>query len=134
MANLNNIQLIGRLGKDPESKYTTSGVHVCKFSLAVDAVPPKEHPERKHTEWFNICAWAGLADVCDKYLSKGDLVYVQGEMRTREYEQDGQRRRWSEVNIRYMQMLRTKPKEGGQPPPGTREDSQVPDFDDEIPF
>lgn len=135
MANLNNVQIIGRLGKDPESRYTTNSTHVCKFSVAVEAYVPKDSNRPKHTEWFNVVAWAKLADVCAQYLSKGDLVYCQGELQTRQYEKDGQRRYFTELNMRQMQMLKTKPKEGQQqaPAPGPQQ-QEVPDFDDDIPF
>lgn len=133
MANLNNVQIIGRLGKDPEMRYTQGGTAVCKFSVAVEGYAPKDKP--KHTEWFNVVAWAKLAEVCAQYLGKGDLIYCQGELQTRQYEKDGQRRYFTEVNMRNMQMLKTKPKEGGNTPAGPPPDqAQVPDFDDEIPF
>ncbi len=142
MANLNNVQIIGRLGKEPESRYTQSGSHVVKFPVAVEAYVPKDSDRPKHTEWFNIVAWTVLADVCMKYLSKGDEIYVQGEMKTREYNQDGQRKYFTELQMDQMQMLRTKGKES-QPAASKpqqqasrpqQQDAQVPDFDDDIPF
>lgn len=134
MANLNNVQIIGRLGKEPESRYTTGSKHVCKFSVAVEAYVPPNSDRPKHTEWFNVVAWEKLADVCAKYLSKGDLVYCQGELQTREYEKDGQRRFFTELNMRQMQMLKTKGKEQAAPASRPPEQAQVPDFDDDIPF
>ncbi len=134
MANLNNVQIIGRLGKDPESRYTTGSKHVVKFSVAVEAYVPKDSDRPKHTEWFNVVAWEGLADVCHQYLSKGDEVYCQGELRTREYDKDGQRRYFTELNMRQMQMIKTKGKEQQTPAARPPEESQVPDFDDDIPF
>lgn len=135
MANLNNVQIIGRLGKDPEMRYTTGGTACCKFSVAVEGYQPKDSDKPKHTEWFNVVAWAKLAEVCAQYLGKGDLIYAQGELQTRQYEKDGQRRYFTEVNMRQMQMLKTKPKEQGQTPSGPPAGQpQPPDFDDEIPF
>ena len=134
MANLNNVQIIGRLGKDPESRYTTGSKHVAKFSVAVEAYVPKDSDRPKHVEWFNVVAWEALADVCSKYLSKGDLVYCQGELRTREYEKDGQRKYFTELNMRQMQMLKTKGKEQETTRARAPEEAQPPDFDDEIPF
>ena len=130
MANLNKLQLIGRLGKDPELRYTTSGTARCTFSLAVEAYRKEDQP--KHTEWFNIIAWARQGEVLAEYLKKGSLVYIEGEVETREYEKDGQRRRWTEVKVRQFQFLDSKPREGAapSPPAGT----QAPDFDEEIPF
>ena len=135
MANLNNVQIIGRLGKDPELRYTQSGTACCKFSVAVEGYVPKDSDKPKHTEWFNVVAWAKLAEICAQYLGKGDLIYVQGELQTRQYEKDGQRRYFTEVIMRNMQMLKTKPKEGGNTPSGPPAGQpQPPDFDDEIPF
>lgn len=135
MANLNNVQIIGRLGKDPESRYTTGSKHVVKFSVAVDAYVPKDSDRPKHTEWFNVVAWEGLADVCHQYLSKGDEVYCQGELHTREYDKDGVRKYWTELQLRQMQMIKTKGKEAsGQAAAPSSSNSQPPDFDDEIPF
>lgn len=135
MANLNNVQIIGHLGNEPESRYTPNKLHVCKFRVAVEAYVPKNSDRPKHTEWFNVVAWEKLADVCAQYLSKGDLVYCQGELQTREYEKDGQRRYFTELNMRQMQMLKTKGKSGQQQAPSKPpEQPQAPDFDDEIPF
>ena len=131
MANLNRITLIGRLGKDPELAYTQSGTARCVFSLAVDA-PPRKDTNEKHTEWFNITAWARTAEVCAEYLRKGALCYIEGEVRTREYEQDGQRKRWTEVWVRNVQFLTPKSQEG--PAPSSQAPPQQPDFDDDIPF
>lgn len=135
MANLNNVQIIGRLGKEPEMRYTQSGTAVCKFSVAVEAYVPKDSDRPKHTEWFNVVSFAKLAEVCAQYLSKGDEVYCQGELQTRQYEKDGQRRYFTEMNMRQMQMLKTKGKADQQQAPSKPpEQTQVPDFDDDIPF
>lgn len=135
MANLNNVQIIGRLGKEPESRYTTNSKHVCKFSVAVEAYVPKNSDQPKHTEWFNVVAWAKLAEVCAQYLGKGETVYCQGELQTRQYEKDGQRRYFTELNLRQMQMFPrgTQPAQGGAQRAQST-DAQPPDFDDEIPF
>jgi len=136
MANLNNVQIIGRLGKDPETRYTTGGKAVTKFSVAVEGYVPKDSDKPKHTEWFNVVGFDRLAEVCTEYLGKGDEVYVQGELETREYEKDGQRRFFTELKMRNMQMLKTKAKPAHQEsaPRAQPEQAQVPDFDDDIPF
>lgn len=135
MANLNNVQIIGRLGKEPEMRYTQSGTPVCKFSVAVEAYVPKDSDRPKHTEWFNVVSFAKLAEVCAQYLSKGDEVYCQGELQTREYNKDGQRRYFTELNMRQMQMLKTKGKAAQQQAPSKPpEQQEAPDFDDDIPF
>ena len=135
MANLNNVQIIGRLGKEPEMRYTQSGTPVCKFSVAVEAYVPKDSDRPKHTEWFNVVSFAKLAEVCAQYLSKGDEVCCQGELQTREYNKDGQRRYFTELNMRQMQMLKTKGKAAQQQAPSKPpEQQEAPDFDDDIPF
>ncbi len=132
MANLNNVQIIGRLGKEPESRYTPNKLHVVKFPVAVEAYVPKDSDQPKHTEWFNVVAFGKLADVCHQYLGKGDEVYVQGKLKTREYNKDGRRAYFTELQMDQMQMLKTKAKEQASRP--QQEEAQVPDFDDDIPF
>jgi single-strand DNA-binding protein len=132
MANLNNVQIIGRLGKEPESRHSPNGTHVVKFPVAVEAYVPKDSDQPKHTEWFNVVAFGVLADVCVKYLGKGDEVYVQGKLKTREYNKDGHRSYFTELKMDQMQMLKTKPKDQAERP--IRQEAQVPDFDDDIPF
>jgi len=89
MPALNRVQLIGRLGKDPESKYTPSGKKVAHFSLAVSQ-RWKTGPETKeYTEWVNIEAWGRLGEVCQEYLKKGSLVYLEGRLKTEKYEDKG---------------------------------------------
>ena len=137
MANLNNVQIIGRLGKEPESRYAANGTHVVKFPVAVEAYVPKDSDQPKHTEWFNVVAFGVLDDVCHQYLSKGDEVYVQGKLQTREYNKDGQSRYFTELKMDQMQMLKTKGRQETRPqtpaakPP---EQQEAPDFDDDIPF
>jgi single-strand DNA-binding protein len=105
---VNKVILIGRLGKDPELKYTASGTAFCRFSLATDDVwNDKTSGERQEkTEWHNIVAWDRLAEICNQYLTKGRLVYIEGSLQTREWDdQDGNKRRTTEVRARDMVML-----------------------------
>lgn len=99
MAGLNKILLIGNLGKDPEMRYTPQGHPVTTFSLAVSrSVPVKEGERKDETEWFNIVTWDKLAENCNQYLSKGKKAFVEGRLRTRNWEgQDGQKRTSVEV-------------------------------------
>lgn len=99
MAGLNKILLIGNLGKDPEMRYTPQGHPVTTFSLAVSrSVPVKEGERKDETEWFNIITWDKLAENCNQYLSKGKKAFVEGRLRTRNWEgQDGQKRTSVEV-------------------------------------
>jgi single-strand DNA-binding protein len=89
MPALNRVQLIGRLGKDPESKFTPTGKKVTHFSLAVSQRWKTGGEAREHTEWVNIEAWERLGEVCQEYLKKGSLVYLEGRLKTEKYEDKG---------------------------------------------
>jgi single-strand DNA-binding protein len=89
MPALNRVQLIGRLGKDPESKYTPSGKKVAHFSLAVSQRWKTGAETKEYTEWVNIEAWGRLGEVCQEYLKKGSLVYLEGRLKTEKYEDKG---------------------------------------------
>ena len=117
---INKVILVGRLGRDPELKYTAGGVPFCRFSMATDDVwNDKGSGERQErTEWHNIVAWDRLAEICNQYLTKGRLVYIEGSLQTREWDdQEGNKRRTTEVRARDMVMLGGNPGEnagGGQ--------------------
>ena len=89
MPALNRVQLIGRLGKDPESKYTPTGKKVAHFSLAVSQRWRTGGENKEYTEWVNIEAWGRLGEVCQEYLKKGSLVYLEGRLKTEKYEDKG---------------------------------------------
>lgn len=90
MPTLNRVQLIGRLGKDPESKFTPTGKKVAHFSLAVsNRWKDKSGETKESTEWVNIEAWGRLGEVCQEYLKKGSLVYLEGRLKTEKYEDKG---------------------------------------------
>ena len=89
MPALNRVQLIGRLGKDPESKYTPTGKKVAHFSLAVSQRWKTGVENKEYTEWVNIEAWGRLGEVCQEYLKKGSLVYLEGRLKTEKYEDKG---------------------------------------------
>ena len=105
---VNKVILVGRLGKDPELKYTASGTPYCRFSMATDdSWNDKGSGERQErTEWHNIVTWDRLAEICNQYLTKGKLVYIEGSLQTREWDdQDGNKRKITEVRARDMVML-----------------------------
>ena len=115
MPALNRVQLIGYLGRDPESKYTTTGKRVTEFSIAISNRWKDEDGEtREHTEWVNIEAWGRLAEVCHEYLKKGSPVYVDGRLRTNRYEdQSGESRFFTKVVAQTVQFLSDhRPEEG----------------------
>ncbi|MFB3924006.1 MAG: single-stranded DNA-binding protein [Terriglobia bacterium] len=108
---VNKVILIGRLGKDPELKYTPSGAPVAKFSLATDEVfKDRSGEQQKHTEWHNIVAWNKLAEICGEYLTKGKQVYIEGSIRSRQWEdkQTGAKRTAYEIIAQKMTMLGSK--------------------------
>ncbi len=84
--NLNKAMLIGRLGRDPETRYTNSGSAVANFSIATtDTWKDKQGQKQERTEWHNIVAWGRLADFAQNYLKKGKLIYVEGRLQTRDW-------------------------------------------------
>src|SRR5688572_18538903 len=105
---VNKVILVGRLGRDPELKYTASGTPFCRFSMATDdSWNDKGTGERQErTEWHNIVAWDRLAEICSQYLTKGKLVYIEGSLQTREWDdQDGNKKKTTEIRARDMVML-----------------------------
>lgn len=104
---VNKAILVGRLGKDPEVRRTNSGQPVARFSLATNEYWNDKNGERQErTEWHNIVAWGKLAEICEQYLNKGRMVYVEGRIQTREYDdRDGNKRRITEVVASDMRML-----------------------------
>jgi len=100
MVSLTKIMLIGNLGTDPEMRFTPSGNPVTSFNVATNRVYTTSDGERKQeTEWFRVTAWRKQAESCNQFLTKGKLVYVEGGLRTRTWEdRDGQRRTTLEVN------------------------------------
>ena len=126
MPALNRVQLIGRLGKDPETRFTPKGSKVCSFSMAVDRHWRGADGETKEaTDWFNVEAWGRLGEVCQEYLGKGRLVYVEGRLQTDQYEKDGEKRYFTKVVAQQMQMLERKAGEE-EPAPPAAEDEEFP--------
>ena len=107
MSGVNKVILIGRLGKDPEVRNLESGVSVANFSIATsESYLDKTTGDKKEiTEWHNIVLWRRLAEVAQKYLHKGDMVYVEGKLRTRSWEKEGVTRYTTEVVADNMTML-----------------------------
>ena len=112
MPALNRVQLIGYLGKDPESKFTPTGRKVTQFSVAIsNRWRNKEGEPKEFTEWVNIEAWGRLGEVCNEYLKKGSLVFVEGRLKTDKFEDKGENRYFTKVVALSMQMLDRKPSE-----------------------
>ena len=146
---VNKAILVGNLGKDPELRYTPSGTAVCTFSLATtDRFKNKQGEQQERTEWHNIVVWAGLAEICGKYLTKGKQVYIEGRIQNRSYDdRDGNKRYITEIVASEMQMLDSKgggsaafdaPASAPQRAPSQPQTAPASmpdnDFDDDIPF
>jgi single-strand DNA-binding protein len=104
---LNKVMLIGRLGRDPEMRYTPTGKPVTSFSVATNRTWVTADGERHEaTEWFNVVAWRELAEICHQFLSKGSKVYIEGRLQTRSWQTpDGQKHYRTEVVADEMIML-----------------------------
>ncbi len=110
MANLNKVTLIGRLGQDPEIRYTQSGSAVANATIATnDFWTDKQGEKQERTEWHSLVLWGKLADLAQSYLKKGSQVYVEGRLQTRDWEdQQGQKHYKTEVVVTTMQFLDSK--------------------------
>ena len=107
MANLNKVTLIGRLGQDPEIRYTQSGSAVTNVTIATnDYWNDKQGERQERTEWHSLVLWGKLADLAQSYLKKGSQIYVEGRLQTRDWEdQQGQKHYKTEVVVTTMQFL-----------------------------
>ena len=107
---INKVILVGNVGKDPEVRYLDSGVAVANFPLATSETYTAKNGERvSNTEWHNIVAWRGLAEVTEKYIKKGKQLYIEGKIKTRSYEdKDGIKKYMTEIYADSMQMLGRK--------------------------
>lgn len=104
---LNKVLIIGRLGREPEMRYTPSGRPVTTFSVATSRSWNTSDGERKtETEWFNVVAWGSLAEICKQYLTKGQQVYIEGRLQTRQWEdQEGIKHTSTEIVANEMIIL-----------------------------
>ena len=107
MSGVNKVILVGRLGRDPEVRHLENGATVANFSMATSETYKDRTTgeKREQTEWHNIVLWRGLAEVAEKYVKKGDMIYVEGKLRTRSWEKDGVTRYTTEVVGDNMTML-----------------------------
>lgn len=116
MNGLNKVQLIGNLGRDPEVRHTPAGTQVANFTLATNETFNDRNGNRQErTEWHRIVVWSKLAEICGQYLSKGEKVYIEGRLQTRQWEdQQGQKRQTTEIVAQNMIMLGRGGAGGGQ--------------------
>lgn len=133
---INKATILGRLGKDPEVRYTQSGTAVCNLSVATsESWRDKQTGEKQErTEWHRVSMFGKLAEIAGEYLAKGSLVYLEGRIQTREYEKDGIKRYATEIVANEMKMLDGKPAESRREPAKPEPAPGGDDFDDDIPF
>jgi len=107
---VNKVILVGRLGRDPETRYTGGGQAVANFSVATDESYKDKNGERqKRTEWHRITAWGKLAEICQQYLKKGTMVYIEGRIQSREWQdKEGQKRTSFDIVANTMKMLSSR--------------------------
>ena len=115
MASVNKVILIGNLGKDPEVRHLEGGVAVARFPIATsETFKDKSGQRQERTEWHNIVLWRGLAEVAEKYLRKGQAVFIEGKIRTNNYQdKDGIQRYSTEIVADNMTMLGGRSENGG---------------------
>jgi single-strand DNA-binding protein len=105
---INKVILVGRLGRDPETRYTSSGQAVCNFTMATDeSFKSRSGEKQQRTEWHRIVMWGKLAEIAQQYLKKGQLVYVEGRLQTRQWDdkRDGSKKTSTEIVANSMKML-----------------------------
>ncbi len=130
---LNRVMLIGRLGADPEIRYTADGVAVATFRMATDRPVKRGDQWESETDWHRVVAWRRLGEICGEYLSKGSMVYVEGMLRTRSWEdQDGNKRWMTEVQARDIILLDPKGERSQQS--SSDAEPPVPPVEDDVPF
>jgi len=142
MSNLNKVLLIGRLGADPELRYTADGVPVATFNVATsETFKDRGGTKQERTEWHRVVAWRKLGEIAGEYLKKGKLVYVEGKIQSREYEgKDGVKRKTFEIIASEMKMLGTAGEArqtGEERKPYANhngDDDFVPEVEDDVPM
>ena len=131
----NKVFLIGNLTKDPDLRYTPSGIPVARFTVAVNR--PSAKSEKNEVDFINVVAWRRLAEICGEYLKKGRPVSIEGRLQIRTYEKDGEKRVFAEVVADGMQMLGKREGAAPQPEkPQSEEPGETPaaGSGEEIPF
>ena len=135
-SSINKTILVGRLGNNPEGRYTPSGRSYASFSIATDEYWIDNNNNRKeHTEWHNVVLWSPLAEIAENYLKKGSQVYIEGKISNRSYEdKDGVKKYISEVVGRDITLLGRAPESSSQNNEPTNNTSQETPVEDDLPF
>ncbi len=106
MSGINKVILVGHVGKDPEVKYLEGGVALARFPLAASSsFKNKEGQKIETTEWHNVVVWRGLAEIVEKYVRKGKLIYIEGKIKTRQYGEENNKKYITEIVADEMTML-----------------------------
>ena len=140
MAGVNKAILVGNLGKDPEIRTLDSGAKVATFPLATtETYKDRDGNRQENTEWHNVVLWRGLADVAERFLKKGNSVYVEGRIKTRSWDdKDGNKRYTTEIVGDNMTMLGGRQGGGGSADPGPSQVNEpaapAASPDDDLPF
>lgn len=133
---INKATLVGNLGQDPELKYTQSQVPVCQLSIATKESWIKDGQKQENTEWHRVNVWNKQAESCSKYLSKGSMVFVEGKIKTRMYEKNGEKRYATEIQATEVKFLSSPKADNSNrnfPKKQAESKPSYPDIDD-IPF
>ena len=134
---LNKVMLIGRLGQDPEIRYTQDGTPVATLSVATSTPIKRGEAWEEETEWHRVVAWRRLAEVAGEYMNKGTLVYVEGRLKTRSWEdRDGNKRWTTEIVARDIKMLGGRGERAGGAVSGgdLAPPESPPEPEDDVPF
>ena len=106
MSGVNKVILVGYVGKDPEVKYLEGGIGVAKFPFATtESYKNKEGNKVDQTEWHNLVLWRGLAELAEKYVRKGRMLYIEGKIRTRQYGEESNKKYYTEIVVDVMNFL-----------------------------
>ncbi|MCB0380513.1 MAG: single-stranded DNA-binding protein [Flavobacteriales bacterium] len=138
MAGVNKVILLGNLGKDPEIRYLEGGTAVANFTLATsETYKDRTSGERKSiTEWHNVVVWRGLAEIAEKYLKKGSQIYIEGKLRSRQWQdKDGNNRYTTEIVADTMQMVgKRDDNASNESTPSSPDIENNNEVDDDLPF
>ena len=140
MASVNKVILIGNLGRDPEMRTTPQGTTLARFSVATSTTwKDASGAKQERTEWHDVVAWEKLAQICGEYLHKGKMVYIEGSLQTRSWEdQAGQKRYKTEIKANNIVMLSPPPRSDASRPAPAKEESEAAEpvaaYDDDVPF
>ncbi len=131
---INKAILVGNVGRDPEIKALPSGIRLATVSLATTDRRSKDEAGNPRTEWHRLVFWDRMVDIVEQYVTKGKQLYIEGQIRTRSYEVDGQKKYSTEIHVREMELLGGRSSGGGGGPRDPGPANSFPDDADDVPF